>query len=62
MRDVIATTLPNSLEFRPMLYVDCPLCDAPAPFDTTVDAMDCPACAVRLELAPAETRELAVAA
>jgi hypothetical protein len=35
----------------PMLFTDCPLCDRPAPIDETTGALDCPACAIRLELA-----------
>jgi hypothetical protein len=38
-------------ELRPMLTVDCPLCDAPAPYDSDAEALDCPACAIRLDLA-----------
>jgi uncharacterized Zn-finger protein len=34
-----------------MLFVDCPLCDRPAPLDAATGALDCPACAVRFELA-----------
>jgi hypothetical protein len=34
-----------------MLLVDCPLCDTASPFDTDDDALDCPRCDVRLELA-----------
>jgi len=46
-----------------MLFVDCPLCDSPAPFDAEGDALDCPVCAVVLELAPEEAPfELAAAA
>lgn len=46
-----------------MLVVDCPLCDAPAPFDADHSSLDCPVCQVRLELAPEiELPELAAAA
>ena len=37
---------PPELEARPMLFVDCPLCERPAPFDTERDALDCDACGV----------------
>jgi hypothetical protein len=59
---VIATTpIP---EAHPMLLVDCPFCDAPAPLAAEADAVDCPVCAVRVELAADEPAmlELAVAA
>ena len=45
-----------------MLLVNCPLCDTASPFDADDDALDCPRCDVRLELAPDETRVLAEAA
>jgi hypothetical protein len=35
----------------PVTIVDCPLCDAPAPFDVTGDAFDCAACGASLPLA-----------
>ena len=34
-----------------MLFIDCPLCAAPAPLDLESGCLDCPACCVRLELA-----------
>ena len=34
-----------------MLLIDCPLCDTASPFDPEDDALDCPRCAVRLEVA-----------
>ncbi|HEY5437112.1 MAG TPA: hypothetical protein VIK13_17925 [Candidatus Limnocylindrales bacterium] len=34
-----------------MLFADCPLCDGPVPLDLECGALDCPTCAVRLELA-----------
>ena len=46
-----------------MLFADCPLCDAPAPVDLSSGVLDCPACAVRLELpGDAAAPELAAAA
>jgi uncharacterized Zn finger protein (UPF0148 family) len=45
-----------------MLLVDCPLCDAPALVDTDAGELDCPRCAVRLELAPDDAAELPLAA
>jgi hypothetical protein len=46
-----------------MLTVDCPLCDTPAPYDTDADTLDCPACAIRLDIAAdAPVAELAAAA
>jgi hypothetical protein len=44
-------TNPPLTEATPMLFADCPLCDAPAPLDLESGVLDCPACAVRLELA-----------
>ena len=35
----------------PLALVACPLCDLPVAFDECDDALDCPACAVRLDLA-----------
>jgi hypothetical protein len=49
------TTSPTfqlSLETGPMLFVDCPFCLRPLPFDAVAGSMDCPDCAVHLELAP----------
>ena len=34
-----------------MLFADCPLCDESAPFDLETGALDCPACAIRVDLA-----------
>lgn len=53
---------PHSLETHPMLIVDCPLCDGPAPFDAAEDALDCDVCGVRLELADPDPVVLAAAA
>jgi|APDOM4702015118_1054815.scaffolds.fasta_scaffold1814300_1 uncharacterized Zn finger protein (UPF0148 family) len=56
-------TNPPLPEATLMLFADCPLCDAPAPLDLASGALDCPACAVRLELADEPMRrELAEAA
>ena len=38
-------------ETGPMLFADCPFCLQPVPLDVAAGTMDCPACAVRLELA-----------
>lgn len=35
-----------------MVIVDCPLCDAPAPFDADADVLACDACGVALDVAP----------
>lgn len=40
------------LEAGPVLFADCPFCLRPLPFDSEAGAMDCPDCAVHLELAP----------
>jgi hypothetical protein len=46
-----------------MPFVDCPLCDAPSPYDADADTLDCAACAIRLELAVEDgATELAAAA
>jgi hypothetical protein len=46
-----------------MPFVDCPLCDAPAPFDTDLALLDCPVCDVQLAVAADEApMELAAAA
>jgi hypothetical protein len=45
-----------------MLLVDCPLCDTASPFDPEDDALDCPRCAVRLDVARDEAWTLAEAA
>ena len=44
-------TLPIRPEAGPMLFVDCPFCLAPLPLDVETGSVDCPDCAVRLELA-----------
>ena len=42
-----------------MLFADCPLCDEPAPVDVAAGALECPTCAVRVELAAdEESREV----
>ena len=53
---------PISLETHPMLIVDCPLCERPAPFDAEEDALECSVCGVRLEIAASEPVALPVAA
>ena len=45
-----------------MLFVDCPLCERPAPFDAERDALDCAAAASHLEIAADEQVELPLAA
>jgi hypothetical protein len=46
-----------------LLFADCPLCDGPAPVDLEIGAVDCPACAIRFDLADDPTLpELAAAA
>jgi hypothetical protein len=46
-----------------MLFAECPLCDGTAPLDLETGALDCPACAVRLDLADDQMLpELAAAA
>jgi uncharacterized paraquat-inducible protein A len=57
---VTATTA--SQEATAMLLVDCPLCDTASPFDPEADALDCPRCAVRLDVARDEAWTLAEAA
>ena len=49
-------------EASPMLIVDCPLCERPAPFDTDHEALECEACGVRLEMADDAQVELPIAA
>jgi hypothetical protein len=34
-----------------MLFAECPLCDEPARVDLETGGLDCPACAIRFELA-----------
>ncbi len=53
------STLP--VERHPV-RVDCPLCDGPATFEPAEGDLDCPACAVRLELATDPVRALPAAA
>jgi hypothetical protein len=45
-----------------MMLVDCPLCDTASPFDADDDALDCPRCDVRLDLARDVASTLAEAA
>jgi primosomal protein N' len=45
-----------------MATVDCPLCDAAASYDEDAAVLDCPVCAIRLELAADEPLVLAAAA
>ena len=45
-----------------MLFVDCPLCERPAPFDGERDALDCEACGSHLEIAADAQVELPLAA
>ncbi|HEY6570840.1 MAG TPA: hypothetical protein VIZ22_11135 [Candidatus Limnocylindrales bacterium] len=52
----------TSPEAHPMLLVDCPLCDGPAPFDAVEDTLDCDACGVVLEVATPEPVALPAAA
>jgi hypothetical protein len=61
-RTSIVVPAASTGRFHPMLLVDCPLCDTASPFDADDDALDCPRCDVRLELARDETRVLAEAA
>ena len=49
-------------EASPMLIVDCPLCERPAPFDTDQEALECEACGVRLEMADDAQVALPIAA
>ena len=59
---IVVTAAITRREVHPMLLVDCPLCDTPTPFDLEDASLDCPACAVRLELAADEAVPLAEAA
>ena len=43
---------PSRQETGPVLLVDCPLCDLPAPLDEGSGTLDCTACGVRLDGAP----------
>lgn len=44
-------TTPARPEAKPMVTVECPLCDAPVPFDTEAAALACDACGIALEVA-----------
>jgi hypothetical protein len=59
---IVVTIAPPSSETPAMLLVDCPLCDTASPFDPEDDALDCPRCAVRLDVARDEAWTLAEAA
>ena len=47
---------------RHPVLVACPLCDGPATFEPAEGELDCPACAVRLEVATDRVRALPAAA
>jgi uncharacterized Zn finger protein (UPF0148 family) len=47
---------------RHPLLVSCPLCDGPATFEPAEGDLDCPTCAVRLEVATDPARALPAAA
>jgi hypothetical protein len=53
---------PPELETTRMLFVDCPLCERPAPFDTEHDSLDCEPCGAHLEIAADAPVELPIAA
>jgi hypothetical protein len=59
---IVVTATTFQPEATAMLLVDCPLCDTASPFDPEDDALDCPRCAVLLEVAPDDARILAAAA
>jgi len=59
---IVAIVTNTRPETGPMLLVDCPLCEAPAPLDADADTLDCPACGIRLELAVEPAPTLAAAA
>ena len=59
---IARTAATSNPEAHAMLLVDCPLCDTASPFDPEDDALDCPRCAVRLEVARDEAWTLAEAA
>jgi len=60
---VRGVTNPPLPETGPMLFAECPLCDQPAVVDAVAGALDCPACAMRLEFADGvEAEELPLAA
>ncbi len=49
-------------ETRSVVVVDCPLCDAPIPFDPRGDTLDCAACRITVAVDPADPTVLAAAA
>lgn len=55
-------TAPAQPEAHRMVTVECPLCDAPAPFDAEAGILACDACSVSLELAPDEAPTVPLAA
>ena len=59
---IVITAATSSPEAHAMLLVDCPLCDTASPFDREDDVLDCPRCAVRLDVARDEAWTLAEAA
>ena len=59
---IVVITATSSPEAHAMLLVDCPLCDTASPFDPEDDALDCPRCAVRLDVAADDAWTLAKAA
>ena len=59
---IVVTAAITHPEAHAMLLVDCPLCDTASPFDPEDGALDCPRCAVRLDVAPEDAWTLAEAA
>jgi uncharacterized paraquat-inducible protein A len=59
---IVAATTSSTRRLIPMLLVDCPLCDTASTFDLDDDALDCPRCEVRLEVARDDSWALADAA
>jgi hypothetical protein len=59
---IVATATSSTRRLTPMLLVDCPLCDTASPFDLEDEALDCPRCDVRLEVARDDAWALAEAA
>jgi len=59
---IVAITATSNPEAHAMLLVDCPLCDTASQFDPEDDALDCPRCAVRLDVAADDAWTLAKAA
>jgi ribosomal protein L37AE/L43A len=55
-------TTPARPEASTMVQVECPLCDAPAPFDIDAGVLACDCCGVALELADDDAPALAHAA